>query len=148
MPTTVAGLTLMGWLTGDWSVVRDIDHGRGSFHGRASFAPQPDGTLAWHETGELTLDGSTVPAYRRLAIDPGGQVRFDDGRPFHQLALVDGACDAFHPCGPDAYAGRYEVVDHDTFVVTWRVHGPGRDDTIHSRYRRDEERPAVTGARG
>ena len=136
MATTVGGLTLMEWLTGDWSVARDINAGQGAFHGRASFTPGPDGTLRWHETGQLTLDGATLPAYRTLTLDAGGQVRFDDGRPFHQLALADGACDAFHPCGPDEYTGRYEILDDDTFVVTWRVHGPGRDDTIHTRYTR------------
>jgi hypothetical protein len=138
MSPTVAGAELLGWLAGQWSVARDIDHGRGAFHGDATFTPQPDGTLRWHETGELTLDGAQVPAYRTLTIDAGGHVCFDDGRPFHDLALVDGACDAFHPCGPDAYTGRYEVVDDDTLVVTWRVHGPGRDDTIVTRYTRAE----------
>ena len=141
MSTTAADQTLLEWLAGDWSVARDINDGQGSFHGRAAFTPQPDGTLRWHETGDLTLDGATLPAYRTLTIDAAGQVRFDDGRPFHDLVLVEGACDAFHPCGPDAYTGRYEVVGPDAFVVTWRVRGPGRDDTIFSRYTR-----AVSGA--
>jgi hypothetical protein len=136
MSTTVAGTRLMEWLTGDWSVARDINDCQGAFHGRASFTPQPDGTLRWHETGDLTLDGAELPAYRTLTIDAGGRVRFDDGRPFHDLTLVDGACDAFHPCGPDEYTGRYEVVDDTMFVVTWRVRGPGREDTIISRYTR------------
>jgi hypothetical protein len=134
-------MTLLEWLAGDWSIDRDINDGGGTFHGRAAFTPQPDGTLRWHETGDLTLDGSTVPTYRTLSIDAGGQVRFDDGRPFHHLALTDGACDAVHPCAPDEYTGRYEVVDDDTFTVTWRVRGPGRDDTITSRYERSR-RPA------
>ena len=142
MPTTLAGQTLLEWLTGDWSVGREINDGQGTFHGHAVFTPQPDGTLRWHETGELTLDGATVPTYRTLTLDAGGQVRFDDGRPFHDLALTAGACDAFHPCGPDAYTGRYEVVDDDTLVVTWRVRGPGRDDTILSRYTRAGTQPA------
>jgi hypothetical protein len=133
--------SLLGWLTGDWSIDRDINGGGGTFVGRAAFTPQADGTLRWHETGELTLDGATVPTYRTLSIDAAGQVRFDDGRPFHVLALVDGACDAFHPCAPDEYEGRYVVVDDDTFDVTWRVRGPGRDDTIISRYARSR-RPA------
>jgi hypothetical protein len=136
MPTTMAGTSLLGWLTGDWAVARDINGGQGAFHGRAAFTPQPDGTLRWHETGDLTLDGARLPAYRTLTIDAGGQVRFDDGRAFHDLALVDGACDAFHPCGPDEYTGRYEVTDDNAFLVTWRVHGPGREDTIISRYTR------------
>jgi hypothetical protein len=136
MSTTVTGQALLGWLTGEWSVARDINDGDGAFHGVAAFTPQDDGTLRWHETGELTLDGATLPAYRTLTIDAGGQVRFDDGRPFHQLTLVGGTADAFHPCGPDAYDGRYEIVDDDTLDVTWRVVGPGRDDTIVSRYTR------------
>jgi hypothetical protein len=127
---------VLEWLTGDWSVAREINAGDGSYHGRASFTPQPDGTLRWHESGELTLDGSTVATHRTLTIDAAGQVSFDDGRPFHRLDLVDGACDAFHPCAPDEYTGRYEVIGRDAFDVTWRVRGPGRDDTIHSRYTR------------
>lgn len=127
---------LLEWLTGEWSVDRDISDGRGTFRGGASFTPQDDGTLRWHEAGELTLDGSTLPAYRTLTIDADGQVRFDDGRPFHDLVLVDGACDAFHPCGADEYTGRYEVVDDDTLVVTWHVEGPRKHDVIVSRYTR------------
>jgi hypothetical protein len=136
MATTVAGDELLGWLVGDWAVARDINDGGGAFHGRASFTRQDDGTLRWHEDGELTLGDATLPAYRTLTIDAAGQVRFDDGRPFHGLALVDGACDAFHPCGEDAYTGRYEVVDADTLVVTWHVVGPRKDDVIVSRYTR------------
>ena len=110
--------------------------------GRASFTPQPDGTLRWHETGELTLDGSTVATHRTLTIDTAGQVSFDDGRPFHHLALVDGGCDAFHPCAPDEYRAATTSSDDDAFDLTWRVHGPGRDDTIHSRYTRVVQLPS------
>lgn len=137
---TVADQELLEWLTGDWTVDRDINDGAGSFRGRASFTPQADGTLRWHETGELRLGDATLPAYRTLTIDDAGQVRFDDGRPFHDLALVDGACDAFHPCGDDAYSGRYEVLDLDTLVVTWHVEGPRKRDVIVSRYTRDAAR--------
>ena len=41
---------------------------------------------------------------------------------------------AIAPCMPGAQLT--EVVDDTTFVVTWRVHGPGRDDTIVTRYTR------------
>ena len=136
MPPTLARTALLEWLAGDWSVAREINDGAGSYRGRASFTPQPGGTLRWHETGALTLDGATVATHRTLTIDTAGQVSFDDGRPFHHLALVDGGCDAFHPCAPDEYRGRYEVIGDDAFDLTWRVHGPGRDDTIHSRYTR------------
>lgn len=143
MSGTVAEQMLLEWLVGEWVVVREINDGRGAFRGRASFTPQPDRTLRWHETGELNLDGTTVPSYRTLTLDAEGQVRFDDGRPFHHLSLTDGVCDAFHPCGPDEYTGRYEVVDHATFTVTWRVLGPGRNDTITSQYTRATRRPAA-----
>lgn len=149
MPVTPPDAPLSEWLAGDWSVDRDIDDGRGAFRGVASFVPQQDGTLCWHETGTLTLDGATVAAYRTLSIDPDGQVRFDDGRPFHRLVLAGGTCDAFHPCGPDRYDGRYEVLGPDAFLVTWRVRGPDRDDTIVSHYRRRSvEAVPAAAARG
>jgi hypothetical protein len=135
MPT-VAGPDLLEWLAGDWSVDRDINDGRGTFRGRATFTPQPDGTLRWFETGELNLDGTTFPATRTLTIDRDGHIRFSDGRSFHDLALVDGACDAFHPCGEDAYNGHYEILDPATLVVTWHVDGPRKRDIIVSRYTR------------
>jgi hypothetical protein len=136
MPATLDGSALMAWLTGRWSVARDINDGAGAFHGEATFSPEADGTLRWHEAGEMTLGGATLPARRTLFLGADGRVAFDDGRPFHDLALVGGACDAFHPCGPDEYRGRYEAEGEDAFVVTWRVTGPGRDDTIRSRYTR------------
>lgn len=132
--TTVAGSELLRWLAGEWSVQRDINDGAGGFRGRAEFAFQDDGTLRWHESGEMTLDGATLPAYRTLSIDAAGHVRFDDGRPFHDLALVEGSCDAVHPCGEDMYNGRYERVGEDELVVTWHVAGPRKDDVIVSRY--------------
>lgn len=140
MPTTA---TLREWLAGDWSIVRDVNGGQGSFAGRASFTPRADGLLRWHEAGEFTLGGVTLPASRTLFIAADGQVSFDGGGPFHNLEMVGDACDAFHPCGPDEYYGHYKVVDDDTMVVTWRVHGPGRDDTIVSQYTRDAAEPGT-----
>lgn len=130
---------LGSWLAGEWSVQRYISGGRGTFRGRASFTPRQDGTTRWHEAGQLVLDGHEGPASRTLTLDPDGQVRFDDGRPFHRLDLATGRCEAEHLCAPDTYRGTFEVLDDATLIVTWRVRGPGRDDTIRSHYTRHTE---------
>ncbi len=130
---------LGSWLAGEWSVQRYISAGRGTFRGVAAFTAQEDGTTRWHETGQLVLDGHEGPASRTLILDPDGQVRFDDGRPFHRLDLATGRCEAEHLCAPDVYRGTFEVLDDETLVVTWRVRGPGRDDTIRTRYTRHTE---------
>jgi hypothetical protein len=136
MPS-LAGTDLITWLAGTWTVERDINDGHGSFHGEATFTPDPDGTaLTWHEEGTMTLGELTLPATRTLTLDAAGHISFSNGLPFHDLALTDGACDAFHPCGPDAYTGRYERVDDDTLLVTWHVKGPRKDDVLVSRYAR------------
>jgi hypothetical protein len=135
---SVPDLALPAWLAGTWSVERDIDGGRGAFTGTADFSPEPDGTLRWSEVGRLQMDGYEGAATRVLVLHPGApwQVRFDDGRLFHELDLARGLCAVEHLCGPDVYRGIYTVAGDAEFVVRWAVAGPGRDDTIVSRYQR------------
>lgn len=135
-PVPVADLT--DWLAGRWSVSRTVNGDQGQFTGIADFIPRGS-RLVWHETGELRLDGHRGPARRTLTIGAAGdgwEVCFDDGRPFHPLRLADGPCEVVHLCGEDVYAGVYEVDADAAFTVRWHVVGPGRDDTIVSRYRR------------
>jgi hypothetical protein len=129
---------LPAWLAGDWSVERDINAGRGAFAGTATFTEQPDGTLRWSEDGTMRLDAFTGPATRVLVVHPATpwEVRFDDGNPFHPLDLAEGACTVEHLCGPDIYRGVYDPISADELVVRWAISGPGRDDTIVSRYQR------------
>jgi hypothetical protein len=125
-------------LAGSWSVTRAINGAADAFTGVANFTPGV-GRLWWRERGELRLGDYVGDAWRTYLIVPCGdawEVRFDDGRPFHALDLRSGGCEAVHPCGPDIYRGVYALAEPDRFTVTWRVTGPGRDDTIASDYRR------------
>jgi hypothetical protein len=129
---------LSEFLPGAWSVTRVINDDDG-FEGTATFEPEGDGTLSWHEHGRLRLGDYDGQARRAYVIVPDGeawQVRFDDGRPFHPLDFSDGRGEAEHRCGPDTYRGVYEILGADHFTVTWTVAGPGRADTIASDYRR------------
>ena len=137
------GTRLASWLTGQWSVNRAINDHPGAFEGAATFIADGDGRMTWHETGRLCLDAYDGTASRTLAIVPAPgvsadiwEVRFADGRFFHPLDLTTGRCDVEHLCGPDVYAGAYTVLGQDELSVLWRVRGPGRDDTIASRYQR------------
>ena len=129
---------LAAWLTGRWSVSRTVNGGQGTFTGVAEFQADGD-ALCWRETGELQLDAYRGSARRTLTIHPAGErweVRFDDGRPFHPLQLSDGSCEVRHRCGADVYDGRFDVDGETAFTVAWHVVGPGRDDTIVTRYAR------------
>jgi hypothetical protein len=137
-----AAADLGAWFRGRWSVRRAINGDAGRFTGTAEFTRQDSGATRWHESGELTLGAHRGPAWRTLELGPGGDrdgpwlVRFDDGRPFHDLDLSAGLWEPEHLCGPDVYRGRYEVLGADRLRVTWQVTGPGRADTIVSDYRR------------
>jgi hypothetical protein len=136
--TYVAAGALPGWLAGAWSIERDINAGDGSFTGTATFTAQPDGTVRWSEEGQVQLNGYAGPATRVLLVHPASpwEVRFDDGRLFHEFDLATGSCSVEHLCGPDIYRGTFTVVGDDELLVAWEVTGPGRADAITSRYRR------------
>jgi hypothetical protein len=132
---------LAAWLRGRWTVQRTINGEAGHFAGTAEFTPAGDApnVTRWVEHGDLTLGAYTGPARRALTLHAdadGLEVRFDDGRPFHDLDLRDGHWEPTHLCGPDTYRGTFDLSGEDHFSVTWRVSGPGRDDTIVSDYRR------------
>lgn len=137
---------LAAFLRGEWDVERTVEDegaGRaGRFAGVAEFADAaagPAGAIAWREAGRLRLDGYDGPATRELALVPAGgawEVRFADGRPFHELDLASGRCAVAHDCGADRYEGEFRVEGPDELVVTWDVTGPGKAQRIESRYRR------------
>jgi hypothetical protein len=131
---------LVEFLAGRWTVDRTLAQGeeRGAFAGVAEFSRDGDG-LVWDERGRLRFQRYDGEARRRLLVVPGAEgweVRFDDGRLFHPLELREGDFAAYHPCGEDHYEGTYRVVGDDELLVTWRVHGPHKDQEIVSRYRR------------
>src|ERR1700744_6503907 len=106
---------LAAWLHGRWTVRRTINGDGGHFNGVAEFTPAggEQDVTRWVEHGDLTLGAYTGPARRALPLHPGAaglQVRFDDGRPFHDLDLRHGHWEPTHLCGPDTYRGAFQVV--------------------------------------
>jgi hypothetical protein len=138
----------VGYLAGDWDVVREIaDHrsGRaGRFRGRASFRPTTDSprscALDFAEQGELRIGGHRGPAARSLRYhgraDGSADVRFADGRAFFRLDLRSGSCRAVHPCRADRYAVTVTWLSPDCFTEIWRVTGPEKDYDITTVYTR------------
>ncbi len=142
MTGSVGSADLVALLTGRWSIERSLldrrDGTAGAFTGVATFSPEADGLL-WDEEGRLRFGAFEGPATRRLRVrrDPGGwTVLFEDGSLFHPLDLGSGGAAVEHPCGPDVYAGAYDLRDRDRLDVRWDVTGPRKDQEIRSVYRR------------
>jgi Family of unknown function (DUF6314) len=136
----------VGYLVGEWDVVRQIaDHRSGlagSFRGRACFRPPSPGSpvLEFTEQGELQFGGHRGPAGRSLRYygreDGGADVRFADGRDFYRLDLRAGICEAVHPCRADRYAVTVTRLSADSFTEVWQVVGPAKDYDLTTVYTR------------
>ncbi|MEG3629481.1 DUF6314 family protein [Streptomyces poriticola] len=139
---------VLAYLAGRWRVrrtVRDLTDGtEGRFEGTTVFAPA-DGTgggLLHRETGDFVWRGVTRPAERTLRFLPGAapgtaEVRFADGRPFHDLDLTGGRHTAGHPCAADFYRGEFTVLDAARWRTVWRVRGPAKDLLLTTDYTRE-----------
>ncbi|MFD7921986.1 DUF6314 family protein [Streptomyces sp. NPDC059740] len=135
---------------GVWHVERDVsDHlarQEGRFTGETRFTAREDGPgLTQHESGRFTWLGRTGPAERTLQFLPGEQagtvdVRFGDGRPFHDLDLRHGHHLAGHPCAADHYRGEFEVLGPHRWRTVWRVSGPAKDLRLVTEYLRRTDR--------
>ncbi|MGW2570138.1 DUF6314 family protein [Streptomyces sp. NPDC001537] len=137
---------VLAHLAGRWHVqrsVRDLASGdEGRFEGTALFSPLPEGGLLHEESGMFSWQGVARPAERTLRFLPGGSpgtadVRFADGRPFHQLDLTAGHHVADHPCAADLYRGEFTVRDADHWRTVWRVGGPAKDLVLTTDYVRE-----------
>ena len=138
----------VGYLAGDWNVVREIaDHRSGQageFRGQASFRSPPDragcGVLDFAEQGELRFGAHRGPASRSLRYhgraDGGADVRFTDGTAFFRLDLRSGSCRAVHLCRADRYAVTVTWLGPDCFTEIWRVTGPDKDYDMTTAYTR------------
>jgi hypothetical protein len=133
-------------LSGCWRVTREVrdlaggDEGR--FEGVTVFGPLPGGGLLHEESGTFTWQGVARPATRTLRFLPGrvpgtADVRFADGRPFHDLDLTTGRYVAGHPCAADFYRGEFTVRDADHWRTVWRVGGPAKDLVLTTDYVRE-----------
>ncbi|MGP2436459.1 DUF6314 family protein [Streptomyces sp. JW3] len=137
---------VLAHLAGGWRVrrsVRDLAGGdAGRFEGTTVFRPPADGDGLLHlESGGFTWQGVTRPAERTLRFLPGAapgtaDVRFADGRPFHDLDLTTGRYVADHPCAADLYRGEFTVRDRDHWRTVWRVGGPAKDLLLTTDYER------------
>ena len=136
---------VLSYLAGRWRVdrsVRDLASGdEGAFTGTTVFGPLEGAGLLHHESGEFVWRGVPRPAERTLRFLPGGapgtaDVRFADGRPFHDLELRTGRHIADHPCSADLYRGEFTVRDEDHWRTVWRVRGPAKDLVLTTDYAR------------
>ncbi|MQY38985.1 hypothetical protein SRB17_70000 [Streptomyces sp. RB17] len=133
-------------LVGRWRVerhVRDLTSGdEGRFEGVVHFTRLTRGALLHEESGTFTWRGVARPATRTLRFLPGptpgtADVRFADGRPFHELDLGSGRYVAEHPCAADLYRGEFTVRDADHWRTVWRVGGPAKDLLLTTDYVRE-----------
>lgn len=134
------------YLAGSWRVersVRDLASGEeGVFSGTTVFGPLEDGGLLHHECGTFVWREVPRPAERTLRFLPGSSpgtadVRFADGRFFHDLDLTSGRYLADHPCSADLYRGEFTVRDEDHWRAVWRVRGPAKDLVLGTDYARE-----------
>jgi len=143
------------YLAGSWRAertVRDLasmddtddtadDTDEGTFTGTTTFSPLDGGGLLHHESGTFVWQGVARPAERTLRFLPGtapgtADVRFADGRPFHDLDLTSGRWITDHPCAADLYRGEFTVLDADHWRTVWRVAGPAKDLVLTTDYAR------------
>ncbi|MFC9509085.1 DUF6314 family protein [Streptomyces sp. NPDC057002] len=135
----------LAYLAGRWGVtrsVRDLAGGeQGEFSGTTDFRTESGGGLLHHESGTFVWQGVARPAERTLRFLPGpdgtADVRFADGRPFHDLDLTSGRHVADHPCSADLYRGEFTVLDADHWRTVWRVRGPAKDLVLRTDYARE-----------
>ncbi len=130
--------------------VRDLaSTDEGTFTGTTTFSPLHGTTdplgLLHHESGTFVWQGVARPAERTLhfliGTAPGtADVRFTDGRPFHDLDLTSGRWTTDHPCSADLYRGEFTVLDADHRRTVWRVAGPAKDLVLTTDYARDQPR--------
>ncbi len=134
---------LKGFLQGVWRLKRRIDDRRAAQQGRldgtARFEAEAEGLL-YREEGRLVIgshDGPALQSYRyTFPTAQRAQVRFADGRDFHELDLGKGAWACTHLCGEDRYIGDFSLLGPDAWRVVWQVGGPRKDLVLDSSYRR------------
>lgn len=133
---------------GDWALTRIIEdrlsEADGRLEGQARFLRRADGGLDYVETGALILgDKPPLASTRRYIWQPaeaGIAVSFEDGAPFHVIALDRLMPDANHHCDPDLYHVSYDFTrwggKSQLWRSIWRVVGPRKDYRMLSEYRR------------
>ncbi|MET8075981.1 DUF6314 family protein [Streptomyces sp. NPDC005303] len=143
---------VLTYLAGDWRTertVRDLASGdEGVFSGTTAFGRLEDGGLLSHESGIFVWQGVPRPAERTLRFLPGAtpgtaDVRFSDGRPFHDLDLTSGHHRADHPCAADLYRGDFTVLAANHWRTVWRVGGPAKALLLTTDHTRETPTPGT-----
>ncbi|MGF1446510.1 MAG: DUF6314 family protein [Pikeienuella sp.] len=141
-------IATQSFFQGTWQMLRIIENVTegviGEFWGDCRFEPDGEG-LRCREAGVLRFRGADYAAERvALWRFPGGgriEVRYEDGRPFHDFVVDDPQAEEL--CGEDRYTVSYSFGE-DMWLSRWTVGGPGKDYTMTTRYRRaDAARPAA-----
>lgn len=128
---------------GRWQLARRIEDFRAGQvlegRGTAILRPDADGHVYdEHLTLQVPGQAPMTATRRYLWRQEAGRIaiRFDDGRPFHVLALGQVRTSDHHDCPPDSYAAEYDFTDWPSWRVTWTVKGPRKSYVLHSRFRR------------
>lgn len=106
------------------------------FEGQAEIVANAIGAV-YREAGQLIVGDQRFEAERRYLWRPKGaliEVRFGDGRAFHDFDPVAGGQATEHLCGEDMYRGGYDFGEWSCWAVTWDVTGPRKDYTSVSWY--------------
>ena len=159
LPGAEAGSTLFpvadlrSFLEGDWRLSRRLHDQRagqrGSFDGAARFSGSGL-ALHYREDGEMRFGAFRGRAFRSYLYDfatPGrAELRFADGRSFHDLDLSKGWWEALHLCGRDRYRVEVRAFGRDLWETRWRIEGPRKDLRLTTRYSRGDGRRLVAEA--
>jgi hypothetical protein len=96
-------------------------------------APFASSDLRFFESGDLTWADRTTNFSRTTLLRTTDGIEwwmhFSDGRPFHPWRPGELVV---HPCGPDRYEGRIDVLGPDRMTTVWQVTGPAKDHTYRT----------------
>ncbi|MEL6219526.1 MAG: DUF6314 family protein [Pseudomonadota bacterium] len=141
MDTAFSNAVSIAYFAGAWQMVRIIENISegviGEFWGEARFEGDGQGLIC-REAGVLRFRGADYHAERvslwRFGDEGRIEVRYEDGRPFHEFAFDDPQ--AVHECGEDTYTVSYDFEGPTGWVSRWEVSGPAKDYMMTTRYRR------------
>lgn len=137
-------VTRLAQFEGRWRLERLIKDRRnetdGRLTGEARFTRTAEDAFHYEEEGMLDYGNATPMAATRRYLwragEEGIEVLFEDGRPFHQIALDRLMPDDNHHCDPDVYHVSYDFRDWPKWRSIWRVVGPSKDYRMMSDYSR------------
>ena len=129
---------------GRWQLRRRIEDALASEllagEGTVDLRPAPGGGLIYDEEIRLAAPGRpALRGTRRYLWQPvpgGIAVVFEDGRPFHRIALGAAEAEDRHDCAPDLYRVRYDFSGWPIWSARWEVAGPRKSYVMASVFTR------------